>query len=156
MSVEDVRQADIAALGSAPARQQHIIGRLARNRSVVIGAAVVAVIIVIALLAPLLATTDPKAINPAYRNNVPGTEHVVQLADGSARTLRYWMGTDSLGRDVYSRVIYGSRISLIVGALVALISGAIGLTVGLVAGYVRWLDGLVMRIMDGLMAIPGI
>jgi peptide/nickel transport system permease protein len=66
------------------------------------------------------------------------------------------MGTDSLGRDIYSRVIYGARVSLLIGALVASISAAVGLLIGLTTGYVRWLDGFVMRIMDGLMSIPGI
>ncbi|NKC15076.1 MAG: ABC transporter permease subunit [Gammaproteobacteria bacterium] len=68
----------------------------------------------------------------------------------------FWFGTDFLGRDVYARTIYGTRISLMVGGAVALISTAIGLAIGLFAGYVRWVDAVVMRIMDGLMAIPGI
>src|SRR5207245_3443292 len=72
----------------------------------------------------------------------------------TART--HWMGTDSLGRDVYSRVIYGARVSLVVGVTVASISAVVGLAIGLVAGYFRWLDTIVMRVMDGLMSIPAI
>jgi peptide/nickel transport system permease protein len=66
------------------------------------------------------------------------------------------MGTDSLGRDIYSRVVYGARVSLIIGITVAAISIAIGLFIGLIAGYMRWVDAVVMRLMDGLMAIPAI
>ncbi|MBX6369152.1 MAG: ABC transporter permease [Rhodospirillales bacterium] len=109
-----------------------------------------------AVAAPLLGTTDPIAIDPAWRNKHPGTEHPVTLSTGATETIVHWMGTDTLGRDVYSRVVYGSRVSLVVGAAVAVISVAIGLFIGLLAGYIRWLDGIVMRVMDGLMAIPGI
>jgi peptide/nickel transport system permease protein len=108
------------------------------------------------LLAPVLATSDPSVIDPAARNRKPGAERTVRGDDGRPRAVRYWMGTDSLGRDVYSRVVYGARVSLVVGVTVALVSAAAGLVIGLIAGYVRALDGVVMRVMDGLMAIPGI
>src|SRR5437870_1702374 len=130
--------------------------RLPRNRSVWIGAAMLSLIVAIALLAPYLGTTDPAAIDPVARNKRPGAERVIRHDDGRKSIATYWMGTDSLGRDVYSRVVYGSRVSLIVGISVALISVAIGLVIGLASGYIRWLDGIVMRVMDGLMSIPAI
>jgi peptide/nickel transport system permease protein len=147
----------IAGVGPAPAaRRPGTWGRVLRSPSVVIGAAILLLMVAIAVAAPFLGTGDPIAIDPAWRNKVPGTEHPTTLADGTAVTRIYWMGTDTLGRDVYSRVIYGSRVSLVVGFAVAVISVAIGLFIGLLAGYFRWLDGVVMRFMDGLMAIPGI
>jgi peptide/nickel transport system permease protein len=126
------------------------------NRSVVGGGALLALVVVIALLAPVLATSDPARIDPTVRNRRPGAEQTVRGDDGRPHPFVYWMGTDSLGRDVYSRVVYGARVSLIVGATVALVSAAAGLVIGLLAGYLRWLDAPVMRVMDGLMAIPGI
>jgi peptide/nickel transport system permease protein len=129
---------------------------LARDWAVVFGAAVILVMIVIGVGAPFLGTVDPSEINPTFRNRVPGTEQTIRRADGSSATYRHWMGTDSLGRDVYSRVLYGARVSLLVGSAAAAISTAIGLVIGLIAGYVRWLDGVIMRFMDGLMAIPAI
>ena len=80
----------------------------------------------------------------------------MRAADGTKTTVTHWMGTDSLGRDVYARVVYGARASFVVGIAVAVISVAFGLAIGLVSGYLRWLDAIVMRIMDGLMAIPAI
>ena len=140
---------------AAPARLG--AGRLAaRNKSVLIGGAVLAVIVFIGLLAPYLGTTDPAQISPAARNRTPGSETTIRNADGTQSRRTHWMGTDSLGRDIYSRVLYGGRVSLIVGASVALMSAAAGLLIGLLAGYLRWLDGIVMRIMDGLMSIPAI
>jgi len=130
--------------------------RLPRNRSVWIGAAVLSLIVAIAVLAPYLGTTNPATIDPVARNKRPGAERVIRHDDGRKTIATYRMGTDSLGRDVYSRVVYGSRVSLIVGISVALISVAIGLVIGLASGYIRWLDGIVMRVMDGLMSIPAI
>jgi peptide/nickel transport system permease protein len=96
----------------------------------------------IALGAPLLATSDPEEINPIDRLQAPSLEH--------------WFGTDHLGRDIFARTLYGSRISLAVGVCVSTMSTLIGLVIGLVSGYHRRLDAVVMRVMDGLMAIPGI
>ncbi|MAP11849.1 MAG: peptide ABC transporter permease [Gammaproteobacteria bacterium] len=96
---------------------------------------------IIALLAPLI-TGDPFRLTPIKRLKPPSED--------------FWFGTDFLGRDVFARTIHGSQISLMVGGAVAAISTFIGLLIGLVAGYVRWVDAIVMRIMDGLMAIPGV
>jgi peptide/nickel transport system permease protein len=156
LTIEAEDERAVARLAAPQAVPTHIGRRLLHHRSVVIGGALVLLMVAIAILAPLLGTVDPKAIDPAYRNRVPGTEHVIALPDGTQTTQTFWMGTDSLGRDVYSRVIYGARVSLIVGITVALISSFVGLVVGLIAGYLRWVDVVIMRVMDGLMAIPGI
>ena len=126
------------------------------NRSVIFGGALLGVIALIAILAPLLGTGDPARIDPTERNRRPGAEQRVRGDDGRARSVVHWMGTDSLGRDVYTRVVYGARVSLLVGATVALVSGVAGLVIGLLTGYLRWLDAPVMRVMDGLMSIPAI
>jgi len=120
------------------------------------GGTILAVILLIGLTAPFLGTRDPSQIDPISRNKRPGAVRVLTGADGRQVSTTYWMGTDSLGRDIYSRVLYGARVSLLVGVSVALISVAAGLVIGLLAGYLRWLDGFVMRIMDGLMAMPAI
>ena len=142
---------------AAPARVQvGLLVRMARDGSIIAGAAVVLLMVAIALAAPLLGTMPPSEINPAFRNRLPGAEQTLRRDDGSTTTYRHWMGTDNLGRDVYSRVIYGARISLFVGISAAVVSCAIGLAIGLISGYIRWADGIIMRFMDGLMAIPAI
>ena len=133
-----------------------MLRRLLRTPTVVGGVAMLCLVALAGLAAPLLTPLDPAAINPAARNQKPGAVDIVRADDGTKHEVRHWMGTDSLGRDVYARVVYGARTSLTVGVLVAAISVAIGLAIGLVSGYVRWLDGIVMRFMDGLMAIPAI
>ncbi len=138
-----------------PARPS-AFARLARSPSVLFGGFVLAVMLLIALLAPVMGTVNPAAIDPTSRNKYPGTELSQRDAEGKRVTRTAWMGTDSLGRDVYSRVIYGTRVSLSVGVAATAVSVAIGLAIGLVAGYVRWLDAVAMRFMDGMMAIPGI
>jgi peptide/nickel transport system permease protein len=137
-------------------RRDDAVRGLARNPTVVFGVAVLALIVAIALCAPWLANFDPAAINPSFRNKLPGAMETVRAEDGSKTEVRHLMGTDSLGRDVASRVVYGARVSLIVGVSVAILSIGIGLVIGLAAGYLRALDGVVMRLMDALMAIPAI
>ncbi|HEX5078318.1 MAG TPA: hypothetical protein VFV80_04150, partial [Geminicoccaceae bacterium] len=129
---------------------------LLRHSGVAFGGTVLVLMLLMALCAPLLGTLHPSAIAPADRNLTPGAASEVALPDGRGVEWVHWMGTDSLGRDVYSRVVYGARVSLIVGIVVAVLSIAVGLVIGLVSGYIRWLDGIVMRVMDGLMAIPSI
>ena len=130
--------------------------RLARNPGVLIGGALLLLIALMGLAAPWLSGIDPAAINPSNRNKLPGFETTVRDDDGNKVQQVARMGTDSLGRDVYTRVVWGARVSLTVGIAVAVLSVAIGLAIGLVAGYFRALDGVVMRVMDGLMAIPAI
>jgi peptide/nickel transport system permease protein len=130
--------------------------RALRHPGVIAGGVVMMLVVVIGLLAPWLGTIDPTAINPAARNRVPGAEFSVRTDTGERIKVIARFGTDSLGRDIYSRVVYGARVSLLVGVVVAVISIAAGLFIGLLAGFFRWLDAVIMRIMDGLMAIPAI
>ena len=146
----------IAVLVPSAPVQVRVANRFKSYRSIVLGGAILAFIVLIAILAPMLGTTDPAAIDPAARNLRPAAEGTVRNVDGTQTTVKHWMGTDSLGRDVYSRVVYGARASLIVGVSVALISAAIGLVIGVLAGFLRRLDSVVMRVMDGLMSIPAI
>jgi peptide/nickel transport system permease protein len=147
---------DSASIAAAATKRKSLWLVALRNPMVIIGGSILLIMLAIAVLAPLLGTVDPTRIDPASRNKKPGTEITMRLDDGQTVKRIAIMGTDSLGRDVYSRVIYGTRVSLAVGAAVALISIAIGVVIGLISGYIRWLDGIIMRIMDGLMAIPGI
>lgn len=113
---------------------------LRRHPIILAGIVLLGLIVLVAIASPLFATHDPVRLDPIQRLAPPSAEH--------------WFGTDHLGRDVYSRVIYGSRISLIVGFSVAALSTVLGLVIGLVTGFVPRVDAIVMRIMDGLMAIP--
>ena len=133
-----------------------VFWQLRRSGSVIAGGLIVSIMLLIAAMAPLLGTRNPGEVNPSVRNKLPGFEATIRDDDGNKVPVVYRFGTDSLGRDIYSRVIYGARVSLIVGLTVSLISVGIGVVIGLLAGYVRWLDGVVMRLMDGLMAIPSV
>ena len=156
MTVATEDLVDSASIAAASTKRKSLWLVALRNPMVIIGGSILLIMLAIAVLAPLLGTVDPTRIDPASRNKKPGTEITMRLDDGQTVKRVAIMGTDSLGRDVYSRVIYGTRVSLAVGAAVALIAIAIGVVIGLVSGYIRWLDGIIMRIMDGLMAIPGI
>ena len=154
MSIEAL-PAEIAETAAA-ARKPSKLGIVMRNPSVIIGATIVVFLALVGALAPFLGTISPSEINPVYRNKKPGAERTIRTDDGKEVAFVHRFGTDTLGRDVYSRVVYGARVSLIIGITVATLSVAVGLTIGLIAGYIRWLDGFIMRIMDGLMAIPAI
>jgi peptide/nickel transport system permease protein len=141
-----------------PKQRGRVMGAIYRHPTIVLGGTVVGVMVLIALLAPcgvtgchlpytdinlhLLGTLDPTALAPAKRTRAPSELN--------------WFGTDMLGRDVYSRVIWGSRVSLTIGFSVAAVASIIGTALGLIAGFTRWVDAIVMRVMDGLMSIPGI
>jgi peptide/nickel transport system permease protein len=121
-----------------------------------LGGAVLALLVATALAAPWLGTVDPTLFDADSRDLVPGSMGRITTLDGDTIPHRFIMGSDSFGRDIYSRVIYGTRVSLAVGLLAALLALAFGVLAGLSAGYLRWLDGVLMRFMDGLMAIPAI
>jgi len=137
-------------------RQQSAWQRVRRNASVRIGGAVLAVLLLVAIAAPWLGTVDPSLFDPASRDLTPGETGEITTLEGEQLKHRFLMGSDSFGRDIYSRVIYGTRVSLIVGVATAFVALAVGIVFGLVAGYLRRVDGILMRVMDGVMAIPAI
>src|SRR6266513_2073183 len=108
---------------------------LRRHPTAIAGGLVLLAMILIAVLAPWLGTVDPQAVAPVRRLKQPSAE--------------FWFGSDMMGRDVYSRVLYGARVSLAIGIAVAVLSTFVGLAIGLVTGFIRWLDAIVLRIMVG-------
>jgi peptide/nickel transport system permease protein len=127
---------------ATPTAGAGLVAFVRRHPTVAVGGALLLLIVVVSIAAPWLGTVDPISINPSHRLRDPSAEH--------------WFGTDRFGRDLYSRVMYGGRVSLIVGLSVAALSTVIGLAIGLVSGYLRAVDAVVMRVMDGMMAIPAI
>jgi peptide/nickel transport system permease protein len=125
-----------------PSVQPRLRRFIRRNPTMTGGMALFVLMVIVAVGAPYWGTSDPLELNPIDRLLSPSTLH--------------WFGTDMLGRDLYSRTLYGSRVSLAVGMCVATLSMSIGLAIGLVSGYHRHVDAVVMRIMDGMMAIPAI
>ncbi len=144
----DLTKADVAIAPDLPdvlppRRKRGRIGMFAyRHPTIFAGGVLLALFVAMAIFAPWLFTRDPTAIAPARRTRAPNAE--------------FWFGSDMLGRDIYSRVIYGSRVSLIVGFSVAIAASAVGMAIGLLSGFIRVLDSVVMRVMDGLMSIPPI
>jgi peptide/nickel transport system permease protein len=138
-----VIQSDVA-LPAAPATawRRRAWRYVRRHPTMLFGGALLLLMIAMAVFAPYLGTSDPQALSPIRRLRWPSAQ--------------YWFGTDMLGRDVYSRTVYGARVSLIVGISVALLATTCGLAIGVIAGFTRWVDAIVMRIMDGLMSIPSV
>ena len=130
--------------------------RVRANLGVRIGGTVLVLLVLVAFAAPWLGTVDPTLFDPASRDLLPGATGEITTLDGEALKHRFLMGSDSFGRDIHSRVIYGTQVSLLVGVCTAVVALSIGIVFGLCAGYLRWLDGPLMRVMDGLMAIPAI
>jgi peptide/nickel transport system permease protein len=126
------------------------------NWSVRIGASVLALLVLVAAAAPWLGTVDPTLFDAGSRDLVPGKAGEITTLDGEIIKHTFMLGSDSFGRDIYSRVLYGTRVSLAVGLLAAALALSFGIVFGLSAGYIRWLDGVLMRFMDGIMAIPAI
>lgn len=129
-------------LSPSPSRRALFGQRLLANRSFAIGAALVGLVIVLAMLAGTIAPFDPLKGNFRARMVAPGME--------------YWMGTDHFGRDILSRVLFGARISMAIGFMVALITAVAGVFIGALAGYFSRFDGPIMRLMDAFMAFPSI
>jgi len=141
VTVNSVDPATTPQQESAPTLRAQL--RLAVSSApVMIALVFLAALLFVALFAPFLGTTDPNALNTGQRLKMVSPE--------------YWLGSDAYGRDVYSRVLYGARTSLIAGLGAALISVVLGLFIGVVSGFFRTADAIIMRVMDGLMAIPGI
>lgn len=141
---------------AAVVRQESAMQRLRRNWSVRIGGVVLLALVFIALAAPLLGTVDPTLFDAGSRDLTPGQSGEITTLDGDSIKHTFIMGSDSFGRDIYSRVLYGTRVSLMVGSFSAVVALVFGILLGLLSGYLRWLDGPLMRVMDGVMAIPAI
>ena len=136
-----VAPADLALVSPAAAeRRRGAREYVRRHPTIIVGGSLLGLMVLMAIFAPYLGTTDPQALAPIQRLHWPSAQN--------------WFGTDMLGRDVYSRTVYGARVSLTVGLSVALLSTASGLLIGLITGFSRWADAILMRVMDGLMSIP--
>jgi peptide/nickel transport system permease protein len=148
--IQTVTAPDLPAVAGRTRRKQTFFDRFMRHRSAVIGAATLLLVFAVAVLTPVLINHDPTLATPQSRFLTPGA-----TADAPASGT-YILGTDNLGRDVYSRVVKGSQVSLLVGAGVALTTVLAGTIIGLLAGYFKRLDTPLMRVMDSMMAFPSV
>lgn len=131
----------VNAVAAAP-RRHGTVRRLMRHRSFVIGFTIILLLTLAAVLAPLISSIDPTAMKVRFRFRPPSAA--------------FWFGSDQFGRDVFTRVLYGARVSLFVGFAVSVISGVCGALLGVIAAQFRRLDGPIMRLMDALMSFPAI
>jgi peptide/nickel transport system permease protein len=127
-------------LAFTPRRRR--FGFVSRHVTIVVGGSLIAILALLSIAAPLVTPYDPIALDVAHRLRPPDAAH--------------WFGTDNLGRDIFSRSLYGGRISMLVGVSAAVLSGLLGTVIGMTSGMFRWADAICMRVMDGLMAIPAI
>ncbi|MGA1159468.1 MAG: ABC transporter permease [Burkholderiaceae bacterium] len=130
--------------------------KLWANASVRFGVLVLGFMLLMGLAAPWLGTVDPASMDYNQVNTVAGTSDVFINADGDEIEHTFWFGTDHFGRDIYSRVVYGARVSLMVAVSAAVLALLFGSVIGMLSGYFRAFDMALMRVMDGLMAIPAI
>ena len=133
---------DLPDILPAPKRRGKAWGFVRRHPAIAAGGALVIAMMLIAIFADFLWTVDPTTLATSRRTRAPSAQ--------------YWFGTDMLGRDIYSRVLYGARVSLVVGFAVAFLASLAGLVIGIVSGFMRFADAIIMRVMDGLMSIPPI
>jgi peptide/nickel transport system permease protein len=131
---------DLPDILPVPKRRGPVWGFVRRHPAIAAGGTLVVAMMLIAIFADFLWTVDPTTLATSRRTRAPSAQ--------------YWFGTDMLGRDIYSRVLYGARVSLVVGFAVAFLASLAGLVIGIVSGFMRFADAIIMRVMDGLMSIP--
>src|ERR1051325_2676133 len=130
------------ALGAPVRKRRSMMWHARRHPTGGLGLLMRAAIVIATLLAPWLSSHDPLTVDPMARLRPSSPEHI--------------LGTDGAGRDLWSRTIHGGRVSLVVGLTVSILATGVGLLIGLVSGYNRIADAILMRFMDGLMSIPAI
>ena len=140
---------EAAAAATAPTPGRRLLRRLLHNWSALAGLVWLGFVSVVAIAAPVVSPQDPSRINTV------GVAGVSQVIVNQGPTARHWLGTDSVGRDILSRLIYGARVSMRISLVVVVLAAVAAVPIGLLAGYFgRWTDGILMRIMDAFFAFP--